>query len=327
MLAWQQLYFQGSTNRIVVCFTKCQSFSLFPPLHTLCERRKISRYMPNVHLKLNITCTENESPELYTNYVLPWFTGVWYTPTSKVSRIMERIRILVHSQRIRSYQRAMDYDNFCGTFHVVPTAILYREMQDDVRRMAIALVGTQPFMNDADMSDISRRRPLTKEIEKFLHDNIYETPSIFDGFIKDRNNHRNITLKPGTQQGRINSRTTNIVPLIQLQPPDPSRRIVFDDAVVHFRCGDLLTTDLLAYGFLTFHGYSRHISSSVRSIGIITQPFGNINNSTNTIVVSSSTIGGEGTQQQTSVSNQERSHDNSNDTIPRRCRILVYGAF
>jgi hypothetical protein len=46
-----------------------------------------------------------------------------------------------------------------------------------------------------------------------------------------------------------------------------------DDAVIHFRCGDLLASNLPGYGFWTFDGYVRHISSEAKSIGILTQPF------------------------------------------------------
>ena len=78
------------------------------------------KYIPNVQLKLNITCLENDSPEFYTNYVLPWFTGVWYTPVKTTSRVTERIRILLHTQRLKSYY--VQYDNYCGQFNVNPTA-------------------------------------------------------------------------------------------------------------------------------------------------------------------------------------------------------------
>ena len=290
------------------------------------------KYTPNVRLKLNVTCIENNSPEFYTNYVLPWFTGVWYTPnTTAVSRFIDRIRILLHTQRYQSYRRSMHYDNYCGYFKANPTAILYREMQYDVRRMAIALVGTQPFLNDDDSTKI-RRRPLSREIEIFLRDNIYEEPldqNIIQYARNDnskmmRSIHQNVSLRPGTAHERINTKTTNIVPLIQLQ--QPNNKIIFDDAVIHFRCGDLLSTRLVAYGFLTFHGYSRHISSSVQSIGILTQPFGKVKNGTNTDILSKvgSTVA-EGTgQQATLISDQERSLDTNDEIIARRCRTLVY---
>jgi hypothetical protein len=290
------------------------------------------KYIPNVNLKLNITCLENNSPEFYTNYVLPWFTGVWYTPTNTNSRFMERLRILLHTQRFQSYLAAMQYDNYCGRFKVNPTAILYQEMQYDVRRMAIALVGTHPFINDNSNTVGTKRNPrepLVKEIEKFLYDNIYEEPWLGTDKIHRSGSRiqtipNNISLKPGTQQERIDYKTTNLIPLIQLQSSNSKNDILFDDAVIHFRCGDLLSTDLLAYGFLTFHGYSRHISPSVRSIGILTQPFGKVKNITHTIIASNSTVSEEGGQSQSLTSDQERSLDTSDETMARRCRTLVY---
>ncbi len=46
-----------------------------------------------------------------------------------------------------------------------------------------------------------------------------------------------------------------------------------DDVVLHFRCGDLINSDHKSFGFISFHSFSRHISSDARLIGIVTQPF------------------------------------------------------
>jgi hypothetical protein len=46
-----------------------------------------------------------------------------------------------------------------------------------------------------------------------------------------------------------------------------------DDAVIHFRCGDLMDTEHPMFSFLKFSGYARYISNEATSIGIITQPF------------------------------------------------------
>ena len=81
-----------------------------------------------------------------------------------------------------------------------------------------------------------------------------------------------------------------------------------------------MLTDLPAYGFLTFSGYSRHISPSVRSIGILTQPFGNVKKS---IVVESNSTDEEG-QPQLSVHDQARSLDTNDELVARRCLTLVY---
>jgi hypothetical protein len=48
---------------------------------------------------------------------------------------------------------------------------------------------------------------------------------------------------------------------------------VLDDAVLHFRCGDLIGSNHPSFGFMKFRSFSRHISPDVRTIGIVTQPF------------------------------------------------------
>lgn len=49
--------------------------------------------------------------------------------------------------------------------------------------------------------------------------------------------------------------------------------VELDDAVLHFRCGDLIDAKHKSFGFMKFHSFSRHLSPAVQSIGIITQPF------------------------------------------------------
>jgi hypothetical protein len=61
----------------------------------------------------------------------------------------------------------------------------------------------------------------------------------------------------------------------QLSPPTtppPYANVELDEAVIHFRCGDLMDSDHRSFTFLTFRGYTRHIAPDVRTIGILTQP-------------------------------------------------------
>ena len=267
--------------------------------------RMVVKFMPNVNIKLNITCIENRLPDYYTNYVLPWFTGVWYTPTAT-----ERMRQITDIQQYNPFISNMEYGRYCGHYQLNPTAVLYKEMLYDVRRMVIALVGTKPFINDSD-NDRQSRKEISVEIEKFLDDNIYLSGKAVGRYVSLQQRY-NISLKPGLAIERINSKTTNIIPLVQMQ--QPRKNIRFDEAVIHFRCGDLLTVDLSGYGFLTFHGYSRHISSSVRSIGILTQPFGKLKK--NAVV--------EKAHHPSSIADQGRTMDTANEIVARRCLTLVY---
>ena len=53
----------------------------------------------------------------------------------------------------------------------------------------------------------------------------------------------------------------------------PFADIELDDAVLHFRCGDLMDSSHSSFAFMNFRGYTRHINPNVKSIGILTQPF------------------------------------------------------
>jgi hypothetical protein len=46
-----------------------------------------------------------------------------------------------------------------------------------------------------------------------------------------------------------------------------------DDAAIHFRCGDIMTSEETYFRFLKYHEYTRRLDPRVLSIGIITQPF------------------------------------------------------
>jgi len=50
----------------------------------------------------------------------------------------------------------------------------------------------------------------------------------------------------------------------------------FDDAVVHFRCGDLIASNHPSFGFIRFESFAHHISPEAKTIGIVTQPFAKI---------------------------------------------------
>jgi hypothetical protein len=52
------------------------------------------------------------------------------------------------------------------------------------------------------------------------------------------------------------------------------KNVELDDAVLHFRCGDLISSTHPAFGFMKFGSYSRHLDKkSIQTIGIVTQPF------------------------------------------------------
>jgi hypothetical protein len=60
-----------------------------------------------------------------------------------------------------------------------------------------------------------------------------------------------------------------------LDDPPIYNNFELDDAVLHFRCGDLISSTHPSFGFMKFGSYSRHLNrNTTRSIGIVTQPFG-----------------------------------------------------
>jgi hypothetical protein len=57
--------------------------------------------------------------------------------------------------------------------------------------------------------------------------------------------------------------------------PPPYASVELDEAVTHFRCGDLIDSRHSSFSFMNFRGYTRHIHPNAHSIGILTQPFAN----------------------------------------------------
>jgi hypothetical protein len=127
----------------------------------------------------------------------------------------------------------------CGPSWTVVLDHVHQEKLLDLRRMAIALVGVRPHHPSADYAD---------------------------KFVWGPAPHRMASMPLGTTfVPQLASPTRHEAPLFP--------NVELDDAVIHFRCGDLLGSNLTQYGFMTFSGYVRHISSEARSIGILTQPF------------------------------------------------------
>jgi hypothetical protein len=64
-----------------------------------------------------------------------------------------------------------------------------------------------------------------------------------------------------------------ISPAVTLDPP-PFADVEWDDAVIHFRCGDLMDSGHPSFAFMNFRGYTRPIArNTTTSIGILTSPY------------------------------------------------------
>jgi hypothetical protein len=122
----------------------------------------------------------------------------------------------------------------CGWVWTSPIARMYEELRYDFRRMAVELIGipeqTHPFVETARSLQISDRSSSSSDTGSVLQ------------------------ISP--------------VPRASLDSTKPV--LEMDDAVVHFRCGDLMNSTHPDYGCMTFNGYTRLISPQARSIGILT---------------------------------------------------------
>jgi hypothetical protein len=196
------------------------------------------------HVDVRVACHDAEATK--RDLILPWFTGRWHW------RRRSKEKLLQVAESIKKNRRVVRYET-CRPFWDAPIGLMHQEIQYDLRRMAVSLLGAIPDHPSA----VFLRNPSQLSLQRFEPQlaHILEGGPLF----------RNVTL---------------------------------DDAVIHFRCGDLLTTNLTSYGFMKFSGYTRHISADARSIGILTQPF------------------------QDKKKQQQRTQD-ADFTSRRRCRTLV----
>jgi hypothetical protein len=131
----------------------------------------------------------------------------------------------------------------CGAMWAVPIARMYEEMRYDFRRMAVELIGIP-----------ERTHPSAMFVETARSLKVSDSSSTSS------------TIMPSES-------VLQISPVPSARVDSKKSVVEMDDAVVHFRCGDLMNSDHVAYGFITFHGYTRLISPQARSIGILTSPF------------------------------------------------------
>jgi hypothetical protein len=159
---------------------------------------------------LHFVCHDAE--ETKEHLILPWFTGV--VP----ARPADQPRVVAED---------LTPETACGGVYVQPVGHMIHMIQQDLRHMAVSLVGRARIGRDGEFHHVDHHAPVFQP---------------------------------------------------QLAPPSnrtapPFANIDFDEAVLHFRCGDLMDSDHFSFSFMTFRGYTRHIHPDVTSIGIITQPF------------------------------------------------------
>jgi len=181
------------------------------------------RLAAHVYGNVDVYLTCHDANEKKRDLILPWLMG-WLPsrPAKQKSSI------------------PVSTDILCNNYSSPKLSYMYKEMQYDLRKMAVGLMGIP-----------HPEHPSAVFAERFL-------------WSKDWS----------TELGSMANRYPQL-PLPQRNdlPPFPASSYELDDAVLHFRCGDLMDSTDKRYAFMKFNGYVRHISSAAKSIGILTQPF------------------------------------------------------
>lgn len=67
--------------------------------------------------------------------------------------------------------------------------------------------------------------------------------------------------------------TLYMLPTPSLSAPPLYKEVALNDAILHFRCGDLMDSNHPRFAFIKFSAFAQRIPQDATSIGIVTQPF------------------------------------------------------
>lgn len=220
--------------------------------------RLTAQVIGNVHLSFHCPDAQERKSDLILPWVMGWFPARMIHSTTNNNNNNTDTRedpgFIVHDRSGKIL--TLSIEEVC-TRHP-PIHFLLDDMKHELGRMAVSIAGPK-------QSPFARTVPANSG-----RGNTSRTGSVLH--------------QQQQQQQRVAESTALISPPIIperiLQISDESLsdepiipNIVLDDAVLHFRCGDLLTDGHIKYGFMKFSSYVRIIHPYVRSIGIITQPF------------------------------------------------------
>ena len=163
------------------------------------------RMAAHVYENVQVHFICHDAEQTRNHLILPWVTGV----------------LPARSSRQPSAFPDLTPRDVCGHCYQQPVGHMINVIQQDMRYMAISLLGRPPTQS----FDTSHQPAFIPQL----------SPS---------------------------NRT-----------PAPFADIALDDAVLHFRCGDLMDSPHPSFAYMTFRGYTRHILPNATSIGIVTQPF------------------------------------------------------
>jgi hypothetical protein len=137
----------------------------------------------------------------------------------------------------------------CRAYNQVPLSLMHRQIRYNLRVMAIALVGI-PAPDHASA--------------QFAKTHLWPTAGSPIRPTED-------SILAGEMH--LSAPLETDLPLLDSSTSSERFATSLDDAVIHFRCGDLMNSGHGEFDFLTFKGYTRYISPEARTIGILTQPF------------------------------------------------------
>ena len=251
-----------------------------------------ARVLGNVELYL--TCHDAVSTR--HTLILPWLTG--YFPATTLSSTTTTTTTTTTFESHSPYQ-----ETYCADFRYLPLAYMYREMQHDLRRMAVALIGI-PLSS----SQEPRHPAHTWFVDTTTSTMTTSSSSSFQDEKENHHNSRPILFLPDP--------LPNDMPLLYRSPTSSSSpHFPVDDVAIHFRCGDFLSDAWDHLDTSTFAGYIQHIPTNgvIRTIGILTQPLDDIS------VISKSTE-----EKDSHAEQQQHRSDDTEPIVLKRCRVLVY---
>jgi hypothetical protein len=200
--------------------------------------RRMAQMIGNVDI--SITCTDAE--ETKEKLILPWLMGnfprtYWYDQNGiNDNKQVDTVTSLCGNALIPQL-----LPKTCRNYNPVH---MYEDIIFELRRMAIALIGT---------NTLKSTHPATVWTEQ----NLWES-------------NNNIISQYKNNQMQLSTPQRHDKPLLS--------NIDIDDVAFHIRCGDIMMSQHPNFGFLKFQSYNKHLQSTkfhnqFRSIGIITQPF------------------------------------------------------
>ena len=219
------------------------------------------------NIDLHLACHDAEATQ--RELILPWTMG--YFP-GRLSHEPSRYPV--------------SNESACSGFRDLPLSYMYREIQHDLRRMAIALVGIPSPSPPVSPNEVRRRHASASYAQQHVWP-LYNTTT--NQYYYHRPIGSSVLLLPPPKQSD------------QPMYETPSE-FQMDDVTIHFRCGDFLSDQWDFIETSTFSSYVEPITPNIRSIGILTQSL----------------------EVQNAASGRQQRIDDIEKTVVRRCKTLVY---